>query len=346
MQILVVYNEPVLPASHPEAESEREVLDAMRSIAEYLDRPPTQVFQHGVGRDLEQFRQTLRDMRPEVVLNLFEGFGDNPSSECDVAWLLEDEGVAFTGCTSISLRRAGRKDIAKQVLARACLPTSPWLVVEELPADACGLNWPVIVKPAFRDASVGIHQASVVGQPAELNERITRTAHEYGLPVLVEEFIDGREISVALFDCADLTVLPFVEARFASHNGNWPIDSYAAKWDSSSRDHRARTLDYPAELEPNLAERVAAVSKAAYRALDCRGFVTIDLRIREGEPYILEVNPNADIKPSTCLTDLLQMSGIEYGDFLWQMIRGAMDRHKPEAVSKPAVSLSATKNLA
>lgn len=328
MRTLIVYNEPVLRASHPEAASEREVLDAVRSIAEHLYRPPYQVLQHGVGRDLERFRKTLGDVRPEVVLNLFEGFGDDPRSECDFARLLEDEGVAFTGCSSMALWQAGRKDIAKRVLSRAGLPTPPWIVVEELPAGECNLNWPVIVKPAFRDASVGIHQASVVRRPVQLDEQTGYTAREYGLPVLVEEFIDGREVSVALFDWPDLTVLPFVEATFASHNGNWPIDSYAAKWDSESRDHQSRTLHYPAQLEPKLAEQVTAICKAAYRALGCHGFVTVDLRIRHGQPYILEVNPNADMKPSTCLIDLLQMSGIEYGAFLRQMTETVADRHK------------------
>jgi D-alanine-D-alanine ligase len=328
MRVLVAFNEPMLPASHPEAESEREILDVARSIATYLNRPGVEVTQRGVGRGLQKFLENLRDAQPNVVLNLFEGFGDDPSSECDFARLLEDEGVAFTGCSSMALWQAGRKDIAKQVLSLAGLPTSPWMVVEELPAGECNLNWPVIVKPAFRDASVGIHQASVVRQPMQFDEQISHTVREYGLPVLVEEFIDGREISVALFDWADLTVLPFVEAKFTSHNGNWPIDSYAAKWNSDSDDHQARTLHYPAQLEPDLAERVTAISKAAYRGLGCRGFVTIDLRIRDGQPYVLEVNPNADMKPSTCLIDLLQMSGIEYGDFLWQMIRGAVDWHK------------------
>ena len=326
MRILVVFNEPVLPALHPEAESEREVVDVVTSIAKYLDRPHVEVTQRGVGRDLGKFRETLRAARPDVVLNLFEGFGDDPGSECEFARLLEDEGVPFTGCSSATLWQAGRKDIAKQILSSEGLPTSPWTVVEKLPPGECGLNWPVIVKPAFRDASVGIHQANVVRQPTMLDERIRHTAVEYGLPVLVEEFIDGREISVALFDWNDLTVLPFVEAKFASCNGNWSIDSYAAKWDSDSHDHQARTLHYPAELAPNLTDDVTATAKAAYRALGCRGFVTIDLRIRDGQPFILELNPNADMKPSTCLIDLLQMTSVEYGDFLWHMIHGAATR--------------------
>jgi len=288
-----------------------------------LDRSDVELSQYGAGRDLVAVREAIQCVQPDVVLNLFEGFGDDPNSECEFARLLGDEGVAFTGASAEVLWRTGRKDIAKQILTEAELPTPPWITVEDVPLGDCRLNWPVIVKPAYRDASVGIHQSNVVARLSQLNQQIVRIAQQYGLPVVVEEFIDGREISVALFDWPELTVLPIVETKFACTNGNWPIDSYDAKWNPGSHDDRARTLHYPADLSANFANKVVAAAKAAYRALGCRGFATIDFRIRDQVPYILEVNSNADLKPSNCLIDLLQLSGVDYNDFLWQMIHTA-----------------------
>jgi D-alanine-D-alanine ligase len=326
MRILIAFNEPVLPITHPEAGSEREVLDVVVSVMSRLDRPGVELSQLGVDRDWVAIREAVRRVQPDAVLNLFEGFGDDPNSECEFARLLEDEGVPYSGASAELLWRTGRKDIAKQILSDAGLATPAGIKVDGLPLADCMLNWPVIVKPAHRDASVGIHQSSVVTRLSELNKQIAQTAQRYGFPVLVEEFINGREISVALFDWPELTVLPIVETNFARANGNWPIDSYDAKWKPGSHDHQASTLQYPAGLTAKLANNVVAAAKAAYRVLDCRGFVTIDFRIRDQVPYILEVNSNADLKPSTCLTDLLQLSGIDYNDFLWQMICSAHAR--------------------
>jgi D-alanine-D-alanine ligase len=326
MRVLIAFNEPVLSPTHSEAGSEREVLGVVASIASRLEGRSVELSQFGVGRDLAVFRDVLQDVQPDVVLNLFEGFGDDPKSEIQFARLLEDEGVAFTGASSDTLWRTGRKDIAKQILSEANLPTPAWMTVEALPLAECRLQWPVVVKPAFRDASVGIQQASVVTRRAQLDEQIAHAADQYGVPILLEEFINGREVSTALFDWPDLTVLPIVETRFTSSNGDWPIDSYDAKWQPGSRDHQASTLHYPADLPSDLVNQIVTTARSAYRALGCRGFVTIDFRIRDETPYLLEVNSNADLKPSICLTDLLRMSGIEYNDFLWQMICASAHR--------------------
>jgi D-alanine-D-alanine ligase len=321
MHVLIAYNEPVLPTAHAEAASEREILDVVNLITTHLDRADVTLRRLGVGRDFAGFRDACRVTQPEVVLNLFEGFGDDPDSECRFARLLEDEGVAFTGASSNTLSRAGHKHIAKQTFAEAGLATPAWLVAESLPLADCRLNFPVIVKPAFRDASVGIDQSCIATQPAQLSDRIAQMAEQFGLPVLIEEFIEGREISVAIYDWPELSILPIVETKFANANGYWSIDSYDAKWQPGSRDHEASSLHYPAELASEQAGHIEKAAVAAYRALGCRGFATLDFRVRNNTPYLLELNPNADLKPSTCLTDLLRLSEIDYSDFLWQMIR-------------------------
>src|SRR5262245_55829536 len=112
MRILIAYNEPVLPRTHLDAISEYDILDVADTIAANLNQAGMKPSLAGVGRDLDAFRKSLRHSQPDVVLNLFEGFADDPHSECRFAQILEEEGVAFTGCSSETLWYAGRKDFA------------------------------------------------------------------------------------------------------------------------------------------------------------------------------------------------------------------------------------------
>jgi D-alanine-D-alanine ligase len=321
MRVLLAFNEPVLAPTHSEADSEHEILDVVASVIDHLRELNIEVHTVGIGRDLAAIRKPLRTWRPDVVLNLFEGFADDPTSECRFANLLENEGVPFTGCSAETLWQAGRKDIAKQIFRHADLPTPAWMLIEHLPPLACNLNYPLIVKPAFHDASEGIHQSSVVTGRALLENQVANIATKYGLPVLVEEFIAGREISTALFDGPEPVVLPLVETIFNQDNGCWPMGTYNAKWQPGSPDYLTRELHYPADLPPKLVDCIRKIAKRAYRLFDCRGLVTLDFRLHNNIPYLLEINPNADLKPSSCLTDLLHFAGTNYTEFLLQLLQ-------------------------
>jgi D-alanine-D-alanine ligase len=331
MRVLLTYNDPVLPAAHPEAGSEREVLDAVEAISSQLAEAGLELMRLVVGADLERVRGRLREWRPDVVFNLFEGLGDDPHSECRFAQVLEEVGVAYTGCTAQTLWRAGRKDVAKQLFRQAGLPTPDFHLVDKLPLPYFSMDWPAIVKPTFRDASIGIDRRSVVTDRAQLERQVACVADELGLPVLVEKFVRGREISVAMFDWPELRVLPAVETLFVGDNDDWPICTYDSKWHPESRDYGLTPLAYPAKLSPRIAESLDDVARRAYCSLGCRDFVTIDFRVcPEGTPYLLEVNPNPGLKPSSCLVDLLYLAGISYSEFLMGMVDAAYARRLRE----------------
>jgi D-alanine-D-alanine ligase len=325
--VLLAYNEPVLPPTHPEADSERDVLELADATAARLNVRGFRVSAFGVGRDLQQFQRTLRAQRPDVVFNMFEGLGDDPESECRFAELLATESVPFTGCSSSALWQAGRKDVAKRLFEEAGLSTPRYFVVERLPSAGCQLKWPVIVKPAFRDASVGIDGHCVVTTQVALEQRVAQIAAQYGFPILVEEFIEGREISAAVIDWPEVRMLMPVETLFVGRNGDWPIVSYDAKWRPDSHDYDATPLRYPAELPAAVGERLARAAEAAFRIVGCRDFATVDFRLAaDGTPYLLELNPNPGLAPSPCLVKWLELAGVGYDDFLVHMVRSAMSR--------------------
>src|SRR5436305_616678 len=150
-EVLVLYNRPLLPKGHPEAESEHMVVEIAEFQAKLLQKEGFSARLFGLGPDPAALWAELRERRPDVVLNLYEGTLDDTETESYVTGLLQWSGVPFTGCPMPALTLARAKHTAKRVLRGAGLPTADFLVVEDDPAPTCPLPWPVIVKPATQD---------------------------------------------------------------------------------------------------------------------------------------------------------------------------------------------------
>jgi D-alanine-D-alanine ligase len=328
MQVLIVYNGPVLGPTHPDAQSENDVLETVNYVAEHLAAAGFTIRQLAIQRNPRVLIDRVRRERPDVVFNLFEGLADHNETEAHVAGLLEWMGVSFTGCPYQTLCLARDKHVTKTLLRGAGLPTPEFFVVEDLPAPHCTIDWPVIVKPADEDASVGLDQGSVVTDQDQLNDRVAFLLQTYGSPVLVEQFIRGREFNVGLIELPDLQVLPIGEILFVDDDPNyWPIVTYDAKWKPETRDYKSTPPRYPATVAPRLAERVNDLARRAFRLLGCRDYARVDFRIKPpGRPYILEVNPNPDFSPTAGLAGGLQASGITLGQFAVELAHAALAR--------------------
>jgi D-alanine-D-alanine ligase len=218
--------------------------------------------------------------------------------------------------------------LTKALFKGAGLPTPDFFVVEALPVPPCPLKWPVIIKPAAQDASIGLDQGSVVTDRRRLEERVASLLAAYGPPVLVEAFIAGRELNVALIEAPDLRVLPVSEVLFLDKGPEyWPIVTYDAKWKPGSRDYEATPPRYPAEVAPELAEQLGALARRAFRLLECRDYARVDFRVRPpSEPYLLEVNPNPDFNPSAGLAGGLASAGLTHAQFTVELVRAALAR--------------------
>jgi D-alanine-D-alanine ligase len=326
-RVLVLHNQPVLPVGHPDYESEREVLDNVEAVSSALTAAGFPVTRLGVGHDPEGLLAGLKQHRPDVVFNLFEGMGDHNLTEAYVAGMLEWLRLPFTGCPFQSIVLARSKHLTKLLFQGEGLPTAPFFVPEALPIRTCPVAFPAIVKPAQQDCSIGVEQGSVVTDLDGLNRRVAHVVEQFGPPVLVEEFILGRELTVALVEAPELRLLPITEAVFpAAKPGYWPILSYDAKWSFQSREYQITDYHFKAELTPALAEQIDTYARKAFRLLGARDYARVDFRVRDGLAYVLELNPNPDFAPDRALSNNLWEGGIPHAEFTVQLVRNALAR--------------------
>ncbi len=332
MRVLIVYNEPVLPKDHPEADSEHEIVWVTEKLGEILGAAGMEVAPFGIDHRPDGLIARLREDPPDVVVNLFEQSVGHPAGEDWVAGTLEWLGVPFTGSGSETLCIARNKHLAKGLLRAAGLPTPDFYLAEEVPARAGLLAWPVIVKPCSQEASIGIDQGSVVTDQAALDARAGEILARYGGPVLIEAFIRGRELSVSVIADPAPRALPPVEILFIDPDPNfWPILSYEGKWKPDTREYDSTPPKYGADVDPVLGAELAAIACRAFTLLGCRDYARVDFRVTEdGQPMVLEVNPNPDISPNAFLSGCLQSGGMTHAQYVIDLVRGAHARAKPD----------------
>jgi len=297
-RILVLYNEPVLPADHPDAGSEHDILDTVADTFKILAAAGFATRKLGINYSPQPLLDELKAHPPDAVFNLFEGLATHPETEVSVASLLEWLRVPFTGCPSTSMVLGRDKLLAKHLMAAAGLPTAEYEIVAAAPGPQWRHAWPAIVKPANQDASVGIDQKSVVTSQEELDDRVRFVVEKFGGPALVERYIAGREFHVHMIEDADARgtplVLPLAEIAFdRSVLGRWDVYTFTAKWDEHSDEYRTAPLKAPVMIPADDFARLQAIAERSYRTLHCRDYARIDVRMADdGSFYVLEMNPN------------------------------------------------------
>lgn len=321
-KVLLLYNQPVLPDNHPDAESERDLLHTVDAVHLALTKQHHQVTLCGLRQSPEELLKPVREHQPEVVFNLFEGFGGNPASEYHIAGLLEWLKLPYTGCPLEAMVLGRDKVRTKYLLQGAGLPTASFQAVQHLAEIKTPTQWPVFVKPASTDASIGIDQQSVVRSEVELRAKAMKLLADYGPPILVESYLPGTEFNVGVVELPEKTSLPVAEMVYTPQEGvAWPIVSYASKWESGSVEDLAMQPRCPAQIPEALSRRLQQIAVDAFTLLGCRDVARIDLRLdANGQPRILEVNPNPDLGPSAGLARMLRTSGLEYDSFIHRLV--------------------------
>jgi D-alanine-D-alanine ligase len=217
-----------------------------------------------------------------------------------VGRLLEQMGRAQVGIDMKSIKIMCDKAAVKRRLVAYGVPTPKHRVVagRGKRVEIRGLEYPLIVKPAGEHAGVGISQDSVVIDKTELEERVNFVRTHFPGDIIVEEYIEGRELQVTVMgNGIRAVVLPAVELDFQGEfRDNWSIYSYDAKWSQDSWEYWSAPLMCPAVLPRKIEERMNKVAKAACVALGFRDISRVDVRIdQKGRPFVLDVNASPSI---------------------------------------------------
>jgi D-alanine-D-alanine ligase len=322
---------------------------------EEFDSPETILALHNVLQELghevqllgdgeELLQRLLSGPRPELVLNIAEGAGTSRSREARVPAVLEMLGVPYTGSDPLTLATALDKDCAKRLVHYAGVATPAWVLVSGDTADLeerlDRLPLPVIVKPAFEGSSKGILEANLIYDRAELHEAVVRLWQAYRQPILVEEFVDGDELTVGLLGNDPPQVVGVMRVLPQQQAGPF-VYSLEVK-----RDWRERVrYECPARLSAADTRAVCQAALASWHALGCRDVARIDFRLRDQVPYFLEANPLPGLSPvSGDLVLLAGFMGVTYPELISRIVSAAASRQGRPAASAAAMAVAGAKD--
>lgn len=340
---------PETDALDPELVSKADVMNAAREVSAALAARGHQSILLPIGgakngspaeAALEALAE-LRRLAPDLVFNLCESLGGDNRHEAVLPALLDLAGLPYTGSGPLALGLALRKDATKRLLVAHGVPTPEAMALDSDDVspvlDHPRLPFPLIVKPAREDASVGITRDSVVQGPSALAARVAEVRARYRQPVLVERYIEGRELYVSLLgNGATLAALPMHEIDFSALPADRPrIVTYDGKWVPGC-DEYLGTTPVRAALAPEARARCEQAARAAFFALELRDYARCDLRLAEdGTPYVIDVNPNCDLSASAGVARAASYGGLDYPELIERICLAALAR--TQLVKEPHV---------
>jgi len=246
------------------------------------------------GRDNTLFGVAKADA--DLIFNLVDSYGGDDGKDLHIPAYLELIGVKYTGSGPHGLLLAQDKSLAKKIIEFHGLQTPFSMVVHRGRVDyAHDIKFPLIVKPVSEDGSIGISNDSVVDSIKELMERIHDLQEQFDdVPVLVEEYIEGREIYAAVLGNDPPEALPLIELDLSKLPADTPkIAGREVKFDRDSEAYRVTKSALAEDLDEETTKRLQEAAKTTYRALKLRDYGRIDMRLsKDGTIYVIEANPN------------------------------------------------------
>jgi D-alanine-D-alanine ligase len=326
-RVLVVLHPSLMPPDSLDGQSAK-VIEEWRTefdVIQTLRASGHEVRTLGVLDNITELRTTIADWQPDVVFNLLEEFDGIVSYDQHVIAFLEMLRQPYTGCNPRGLLLSRDKALCKQVFAFHRISTPQFAVFRRgqritLPRR---LRFPLFVKSSTDDASLGISQASVVEDAARLRERIEFVLEQHKSDVLVEEYIEGRELYVGMLGNERLTRFPVWELNFGSMSTSGSaIATRKVKWDLKYRTKygidSAPAQDLPAGAEA----RLDRLSRRMYRALGLTGYARMDFRMRaDGSIYALEANANPHLAQNEDFARAAAAAGRDYPALLDSIVK-------------------------
>jgi len=326
-RILVLVHADLVPpddiAGRPDAEvleykTEYDVVTTLREM-DHEVRPL------GLYDDMAPLRQALKEFKPHIVFNLLEEFRGEPMLDQNVVSYLELVQVAYTGCNPRGLMIARDKALSKKILHYHRIRVPRFAVVpagRKLKRKPVRLEYPLIVKSQVEEASIGIAEASVVYNDEKLAERIAFMHSQVGTNLILEQYVDGRELYVGVMGNSRLQTLPVWELEMSRLRSDAPkIATRQVKWNRKLQARRGVDIGPARDLPPEIERLLIKTTKRLYRLLQLSGYARVDFRLdADGRPYFLEANPNPDIGYGEEFAEAAESAGLDYGPLLNRLI--------------------------
>jgi D-alanine-D-alanine ligase len=258
-----------------------------------------------------------------IVLNMALGI-QGKARYTHVPAILEFAGLPYTGSSPVGHTLALDKVVAKQIFTANDLPTPTYKVFSSPDQRAGNLEFPLIVKPRGEAASFGI---KVVRDEEALHAAVDRILSEFRQPVIVEEYIEGREVNVGVLGNNPARPLPVLELVLDDE-----IYSHDAKFANGKRKKVKKVC--PADLPKETSEYIQDLAVKAFELLSIHDFARIDFRLdRFNRPFILEANSMASLNPGSSFVYAASKGGLSYGKLIGRIVEVAVERY---AADEPA----------
>ncbi|MCF6460706.1 D-alanine--D-alanine ligase family protein [Clostridium sp. Cult3] len=268
----------------------------------------------------------LKKEKIDLVFNLCNGIrGDARLSQLPA--VLEYAGIPYTGSSPLGHGLAYNKIYSCRIFKESGVPTPNFIYVYDIKEiENVNINYPVLVKPKDEGSSRGIHENSLVFNKEELIQRIQKDLEIYNPPMMINEFIEGREFTVGVLGNNDnIDVLPILEVDFSNlpdHLNN--IYSFEVKVHYGDK----TLFHVPARLKEETKKKIENTAVKAYKALEMRDYARVDIRLKDGIPYVLEINSLPGLmKGHSDITKMAEAAGIGYKGLIMKIVKNAIDRY-------------------
>src|SRR6187549_1369510 len=302
-------------------EVEEEVADALTK----LGHEPVLYELDGTQKSLLGLAKTDCDL----VFNLAESFADDDTADFKIAAFLDLLGRKYTGAGANGMMLAQDKAVAKKIFAFHGILTPVFAKCFRGRLDfSHDLQFPVIVKPAREDGSIGIEFSAVVTSIRELMERMDWLHANFDSPVLIEEYIEGREMYVAVLGNDKPEALPVVELDLSKLPEGTPrIAAAEVKWGKGTAAYRDTKSAVATDLAEDAVQALQQTAVAAYQALELRDYGRVDMRLQpDGRVHVIEVNPNPWLSSKAEFAMAARKSGRNYSQLVEEIVDLAMAR--------------------
>ncbi len=300
--------------------------ETVELIAACLEAGGNNVTMLGGGR---QFINNILKSEVDFVFNIAEGHGNHRSREAQVPSILEMLGIPYTGSDPLCLATCLDKPLAKKLVALENVATPKWRLIkdekelENIDIEWPGFSFPVIIKPAYEGSSKGIRLTSVIEDISQMKAEASRILRCYQQPVMVEEFIQGDEVTVGVIGNNLPQVIGIMRILPKTMENHF-VYSLEVK-----RDYKNRVeYECPARLDERVAENVTNSSLRVFQTLGCRDFARLDFRIStDGTPFFIEINPLPGLGTHSDLVIMALRLGWTHEGLINAILAAAVKRH-------------------